>query len=470
MKNRKKIFLILSALSVCIFAVIFLFSCKMIFPDVMKNGGEHISIDKPEHKYDDESKLEQPLWNILIYMSADNNLEGNAIDDICEMESSNLDVEKVCVFVLIDRHPGYDSSDGNWTGTRLYRLKTNSKISKKKIISEEIECRELGLKKGENTELDMSSQYVFSDSLSFITKHFPAKNYGLIIWGHGTGYKGFSYDETSRTYMTLSQLGDSLCSTLGDSKLDFIGFDTCFGAEIEVVYELKDYASYFIGTEGLQTTTGWNYKEIFNQFQQNENKTAFDFCKAVNDNFKKSYSTVPKASIACVDTAKFREYFSAFDDFCFESAKLITSRNVRDDIIDILLSKKEVKTERYSYESVGSDIYLDNYSLVKNLTDYFRKKLNAEDSAQIIKRAEKFFESDEAVVAESWASDRDRGGLGVYFSTYTSGLLLSVAHPGEYTKGKYANQIQFVKDSNGYVPDTKMGVSLLNKLFYSGYN
>ena len=66
--------------------------------------------------------LDEREWSILVYMSADNNLESAAIADLIEMEKSKLNTKNVSVLVLLDRNPSYDSSNGNWKNTKLYRI------------------------------------------------------------------------------------------------------------------------------------------------------------------------------------------------------------------------------------------------------------------------------------------------------------------------------------------------------------
>ena len=188
----------------------------------------------------EEMPEENRLWSFLVYMSADNNLEASAIEDMLEMESSNLNTGAVSVFVLMDRSPSYDTSDSNWSGTRLFKLTTGRAENSKNLISEEIECSDLNLSPGVSVELDMSSSYVLEGVLNFIMEKYPAENYGLIMWGHGTGwrnensdaeifsdkaavYKGFAFDETSGTYMTLKQLREGLERGLGGEKLADFG-------------------------------------------------------------------------------------------------------------------------------------------------------------------------------------------------------------------------------------------------------
>ena len=67
-----------------------------------------------------ESK--QPVeWTIMAYICADNDLEFPALMDFLEMEQALP--ENVELIVLLDRHRGYASIYGDWTGARLYRVR-----------------------------------------------------------------------------------------------------------------------------------------------------------------------------------------------------------------------------------------------------------------------------------------------------------------------------------------------------------
>ncbi len=60
-------------------------------------------------------------WTVMVYLDADNNLEPAGINDVNEMEwaPSSPDIN---VVVQLDRLPGYDDSNGDWTETRRYLI------------------------------------------------------------------------------------------------------------------------------------------------------------------------------------------------------------------------------------------------------------------------------------------------------------------------------------------------------------
>lgn len=466
------------------------FSCNMSFPEeevvvVRPPEPEPVVEPEPEPEKTDMDvpaalEIEERQWTIMIYMSADNNLESYAIEDLTEMELSTLNTAATTVLVLLDRNPAYDTTNDNWYGTKLYRLNTGRSAEAKQFISEEIDCKELGLVTGVETELDLSSDYTLSNFISFSKQRYPAEHYGLIIWGHGTGwrnieelepetnlFKGFAFDETSKTYMTLHQMAMALKNGLNGQKLDLLGFDTCFGGELEVVYELKEYAEYFVGSEGLLMSSGWNYEALFSGFQNEGSGTTQALCTSIIDQFRKQYGYSNRASIVQVKMDEVQKLFTTFDNLCLKVAEKITSAKIRDDLLKLLYSSKDCITESYSYGTSGNDIYLDIFSMAQTFSSYFNS--NSEETPEIQVAFEDFITADSATIQQSWASDRERGGLGVYFSSLRDGNLLAVTYPAAYIRDKTVEQILFVKDSQGYVPNNQAENSLLQNLFFKTY-
>lgn len=431
-----------------------------------------------EYKDSDISKKNEREWTILMYMAADNDLEYAAIEDVYEMECSKLNTDKVSVLFLLDRSKAYDTSNNNWTGTRLYELKTGRRAGSKDIISRCLDCEDLGLKASSESDIDidMSSGYVLSNILSYVQKNYPAENLGLIMWGHGTGwrseknniecYKGFAHDDSSGSYMTLKQLGESIKKGLNvnGKKLDFLGLDTCFGGEIEVFYELRNLTKYAVGTEGLLLMSGWNYKNIFDCFESENNKTSQELIKTVINQFANEYSHSPGASIVGFNMEYMEEYFKAFDYVMKLAANKINSRKCRDEIANILFSKSSTKTISYSYGKENSDVYLDINSLIENI------RLLYSFDHELNKSIENFNNIKNKSIIYNWSTDDKECGVGIYYGTLTAGNLISSVHPDYYIKGSNPEQIQFVKDSSGYVPSLKSEESFLSKIFYTSFN
>ena len=69
---------------------------------------------------------------MLEYLAADNDLEGELLSDLAEMERVGSTPGVVEILAQVDRSPANDTSKGNWKGTRRYyvmRGTTPRKIS-----------------------------------------------------------------------------------------------------------------------------------------------------------------------------------------------------------------------------------------------------------------------------------------------------------------------------------------------------
>lgn len=97
----------------------------------------------------------------------------------------------------------------------------------------------------------------------------PAKKYALILSGHGDGFQGKTLllDESPHRVLTLPELRGTLediKSFLPDNrKIDILGFDSCVMNTLEGVYEMRDLAEVWIGSQGSIPNSGWAYERIF---------------------------------------------------------------------------------------------------------------------------------------------------------------------------------------------------------------
>lgn len=436
----------------CILCPLFILSCSI--------ENESAFLDLNQNQQVPQQNRE---WTILIYMSADNNLEAAAMSDIWEMETSSLDTQKVTVLFLVDRSSAFDTSNGNWSGGRLYELKTGRKNNDYSIISNQKCCSNLSLEIGTETEIDMSSRYTLQEILKYTKANYPAEHTGLIIWGHGSGWrsdnaveesKGFSHDGTSGKSMSLIDLHKAISEGCENRKLDFVGFDTCFGGEMEVFFELKDIAEYAIGSEGLVLESGWNYKLLFDLFNISERKTVLDFCNCVKNQFMKQFENQIDASICFINLNKMNDFFNLFDSAMAQVSECIVNSRIRDEIINGIVNEVDLCSTGIE----GDDVYADILSLM-NYVGKFQQNGN-----QIM---ESIIELCIDIKKNSWSVNENKVGIGVYFATLGAGGLYFTSHPSYYIRGKSDNQILFVQKSGGYVPQKNKTGSFLDKLFYT---
>src|SRR6266850_3036351 len=192
-------------------------------------------------------------WTVLVYMVADNDLEPFAIQDINEMEAA-APSSAVQIAIEVDRSPRYDTSNGDWSSTRRYRILHDANSS---TISS-LPLADLG-------EVDMGDPQALADFLSWGVDAYPASHYLVVLWDHGYGWSGgFGNDLTDGDHLSLAEVREGL--TQGARHLgrpfDVLGFDACLMQQVDVLFELSGVADYFVGAEDLEPAAGWVYDEM----------------------------------------------------------------------------------------------------------------------------------------------------------------------------------------------------------------
>ena len=230
------------------------------------------------------SAAQSKTWTIAVFLNGDNNLEEAGIDDINEMESA-IDTSKYNVYVLFDRIPGYDNSNGDWTGTRLYKVLPDANMTT--INSQLIkDCGELNMG-------DPKNVIWFMDTVRLLSQ---TNHYWLIIWNHGSGWDkkggptdGVSYDDTDDDYISvaggeLRYLADSIFGILG-RNLSIISYDACLMGLLEVEYEVKDFVDVSVHSEETEPWDGYPYDVLLAWLNSNPNATP----QALGHNFAMLY-------------------------------------------------------------------------------------------------------------------------------------------------------------------------------------
>lgn len=189
---------------------------------------------------------------VIVYMAAENSLSGVAQDDLAEMIRGAAQLpsgQQVVVFLDDTKNP------------RLYRIDCNG-IQKLREYNEDF-CST------DSTRME--------DVLTDIFTAYPANNYGLVLWSHGSGWspgansarttqpRSFGIDNERNTYsnagkeMEITTLAHILSH---HPHTDFIMFDACLMQSIEVAYELKDVTDYIIGSPAETPGPGAPYHTV----------------------------------------------------------------------------------------------------------------------------------------------------------------------------------------------------------------
>jgi len=198
-------------------------------------------------------------WTVLVYMTADNNLEVAGLQDLTEM-ASVTSASNVRFVVQVDRAAGEYAGGvlnlGDWT-------------SAKRLLVSEGHLQQLA----DLGEVDMGLSSSLAAFVNWGVTTYPGDHVMLVFWDHGGGWVGFGWDDSAPVgggepdHLSLDRIVTGVSQGLTGttvSKLDVIGFDACLMATVEVAESLKPYASYLIASEETEPGHGWDWSSFTN--------------------------------------------------------------------------------------------------------------------------------------------------------------------------------------------------------------
>jgi hypothetical protein len=238
-------------------------------------------------------------WLVLAYLAADNDLEGELLADLAEMERVGSTPGVVEILAQVDRARGQDTSKGNWYGTRRYYVTRGS--DRRKINSRLL--ADLG-------PTNTGDPGVLESFIRFGAQRYPARSTALVLLNHGSGFyvppemlsreekvpghdpssptarrrrrrpifhttrerlletapqsRGIAYDDGAADCLDNQELKRVLATAhrvLG-RKVDVVGMDACLMTMIEVAYQLRDHAQVLVGSEETEPGPGWPHAAI----------------------------------------------------------------------------------------------------------------------------------------------------------------------------------------------------------------
>jgi hypothetical protein len=236
-------------------------------------------------------------WTALVYMAADNDLAQWADSDLVEMEAVGSS-DEFSILVQVDKP---------YIGAK--RLLVGQGTS--------YELYDLGI-------VDMCDQEVLIDFLEWGMRNYPADRYFVILWDHGSGWTlqpkySFGSDWSSGNELGIynGDLQNALKSlyTYTEEQIDLFGFDACLMQQIEVAFELKDYAKVFLAPQSLCPLPGYCYDEIFNRISTDPDQDEKEIAEAAVDLIVQAYTDVQPVVFSALDLAYITDLKNAFDEF-----------------------------------------------------------------------------------------------------------------------------------------------------------
>lgn len=245
---------------------------------------EDVTIGSPEECEDSDPSLPEPQfkWTVIVYMNADNDLEPFGVDDVNEMESL-APSDDVAMVVLMDRIRGFDTSNGNWTDARRFKIVADTDdrtMTSALTPSEGGHAEVMG-------ELDMGNATTLSSFVDYGMRTYPAEHYLVVIWNHGSGWRqrsagradplgrGISFDDSANAGAGSSIETAELAGALNTPAcIDVLGIDCSLMQMAEVAYQIRNNALFITGSEESPPGEGYPYDDVLQILWDNPNTTA----------------------------------------------------------------------------------------------------------------------------------------------------------------------------------------------------
>jgi hypothetical protein len=277
-------------------------------------------------------------WTILVYGHADHNLGVNLVGDLIEMESVGSG-DGLNIVVQTDFNPKA------WI--RGNKVSSNWLIGRHSNISDDIRnqvCRFLIDGNKNNSTFDtqpieklpetknMDNADTLIDFINWGITKYPAKRYGLVLWDHGGQWTGYGGDSQNGTYddfgfswdnygMKTKKIRDAIQTSFtstGISKFDFVTFDTCLMAGVEVLVDFHDLTDVFMACAEIDYGAGWDYRAL-DYLKKNPNASTIEFARQEVQYWDKHHSRwgadIELRNHAAFDFNKYNEFNAAFIEF-----------------------------------------------------------------------------------------------------------------------------------------------------------
>ncbi|MCC8088511.1 MAG: clostripain-related cysteine peptidase [Rikenellaceae bacterium] len=112
---------------------------------------------------------------------------------------------------------------------------------------------------------DSADPEVFNSVVISLLSTYPADSYGLIVFSHGSGWLPEGSLETPRSIIkdndSEMEITDFARALPQNYKFEFIVFEACYMAGIEVVYELRDKTDYILASSAEIISPG--FRDIY---------------------------------------------------------------------------------------------------------------------------------------------------------------------------------------------------------------
>lgn len=283
----------------------------------------------------------------MVYLAGDNNLERFGKRDLEEMKSvgSTDDVAVVAQFDTM--------ADGV---TRRYYVTPGANLASDVVA--------------ELPETNTGDPATLLDFITWAADAYPARQYGLVLWNHGSGWKdddiyqaaqrrgvddeittgtvrgaadgkagralfrstldrmvqaaveterAILFDDTSADFLDSQELRQVLQSTAAvlGQPLDLLGMDACLMQMVEVAYQVRELCHVMVGSQEIEPADGWPYDAILSRLKAAPEMPPEELGRTIVDAYMRFYRRRPDQSVtqSAVGTADMPTLAAAVSEF-----------------------------------------------------------------------------------------------------------------------------------------------------------
>lgn len=187
----------------------------------------------------------------MVYMAGDNDLEPYIVKDLEQELARPGSTANVQIVALADRHPGYDKSRGDWTGTKLYHVMPGMK-------------GDAGHAVADWGERNLGEGRTLAEFVSWAKASYPAERYALYLWGHGWNWHpDFTMEDASQSDALDPHEVSAVQPQLG--FIDLVAYDGCNMGSAEVDALWHGHATAIVHSQEYVGWDGIEYDRVLSQ-------------------------------------------------------------------------------------------------------------------------------------------------------------------------------------------------------------
>jgi len=302
---------------------------------------------------------------IMIYMNG-SDLEseiGAATEDLIEMLESGLRSQNADIVILTGGANHWQNDVIPANECVLWNIEDGALF----------ELERIGLR-------NMGDPDTLADFIIYGMTHFPAEKYGLVLWDHGGGaIAGYGHDEKfaydDEGSLTLLEMDYAFHKAgLSGQKLEWLGFDSCLMATIEMALISSQYAKYLVASEDLEPGDGWDYT-FLSMLNRNPRASGYILGREIVDTFMAFYgpNSDEILTLSVTDLNKVQPVMEAMGLLMAQcSDKLLSDRS--DNFAPLAKRRRNTKTFGEGSPRDNQSDMVDIGDMAHQLSDLFPKE------------------------------------------------------------------------------------------------